>query len=427
MVLVALAMIAIIAMAALSIDVITLYLAREEAQRSADAAAITAARVLSLSGVTGDTNNIVGSLPAPPWPQACALATQLAQAVANQTAVGSTAATTVNVTFLYNGTTTDCTSAGGNGGFAINPQVQVQVIRQALPTLFSRIWRRSTNSVSATAIAEAFNPSNSGTITLSASVVPVSPRCVKPWIIPNQDPSNGNNPFVSTTDGSINNQGIQFSGAGPGVIGERTTWTNACGSKGSDCDVMKGSKPAPGSYIPALITPPATAVPTCADDSDYQKAIGGCDPSDQSDQNTVYACGTQNRAHADLTINPGADTAAAAQCLIRQPGQDKLNMAVFPYQIQPGSDNPVITSGVITSSNSIVTLPIYDQNQGGGKLAGNNPTVTIVGFLQVFINLANPDGSLDLTILNVAGCSSNTSNPAVAGSSPVPIRLITSP
>jgi len=34
--LVAIAMVAIIAMAALSIDVVTLYLAREEAQRSAD-------------------------------------------------------------------------------------------------------------------------------------------------------------------------------------------------------------------------------------------------------------------------------------------------------------------------------------------------------------------------------------------------------
>ncbi len=57
MVLVALAMVAIIAMAALSIDVITLYLAREEAQRSADAAALAAARVISLSGMTGDPSN----------------------------------------------------------------------------------------------------------------------------------------------------------------------------------------------------------------------------------------------------------------------------------------------------------------------------------------------------------------------------------
>lgn len=48
MVLVAVAMIAIAAMAALSIDLVTLYLARMEAQRAADAGALAAARVISL-------------------------------------------------------------------------------------------------------------------------------------------------------------------------------------------------------------------------------------------------------------------------------------------------------------------------------------------------------------------------------------------
>ena len=57
MVLVAIAMVAIISIAALSIDVITLYVAREEAQRSADAAALAAARVISISGMTGDPAN----------------------------------------------------------------------------------------------------------------------------------------------------------------------------------------------------------------------------------------------------------------------------------------------------------------------------------------------------------------------------------
>ena len=61
MLLVALAMVAIIGMAALSIDVITLYLAREEAQHSADSAALGAAKVLSLSGITGDPTNVSGN------------------------------------------------------------------------------------------------------------------------------------------------------------------------------------------------------------------------------------------------------------------------------------------------------------------------------------------------------------------------------
>src|SRR5579864_7858186 len=124
MVLVAVAMVAIIAMAALSIDVITLYLAREEAQRSADSAALGAIRVLSLSGVTGDPQNATGR-----WPAACTAATQAAQALANQNAVGNAAATTVNVNFLYNGTAVaNCAFTGANA-FGVNPQVQVHVVR----------------------------------------------------------------------------------------------------------------------------------------------------------------------------------------------------------------------------------------------------------------------------------------------------------
>ena len=74
MIFVAVAMVAIIGMAALSIDVVTLYLAKEEGQHSADLAALAAARVLSLSGVTGDPNNVQGGLPGPPWPAACSAA-----------------------------------------------------------------------------------------------------------------------------------------------------------------------------------------------------------------------------------------------------------------------------------------------------------------------------------------------------------------
>src|ERR1700756_4551512 len=106
MIFVAVAMVAIIGMAALSIDVVTLYLAKEEAQHSADAAALAAARVLSLSGVTGDPDNTQGSLPSAPWQAACAMATEMAQAVAKQNTVGRAVVNTVTVTFLYNGATT---------------------------------------------------------------------------------------------------------------------------------------------------------------------------------------------------------------------------------------------------------------------------------------------------------------------------------
>ena len=45
------------AMAALSIDVVTLYTARSEAQLAADAAALAGARVLANSGATSDTTD----------------------------------------------------------------------------------------------------------------------------------------------------------------------------------------------------------------------------------------------------------------------------------------------------------------------------------------------------------------------------------
>ena len=57
MALVTVSLVAIIAMAALSIDVGTLYQAKAEAQRAADAGALTGARIISVSGITGDPTN----------------------------------------------------------------------------------------------------------------------------------------------------------------------------------------------------------------------------------------------------------------------------------------------------------------------------------------------------------------------------------
>jgi Flp pilus assembly protein TadG len=432
MVLVALAMVAIIAMAALSIDVVTLYLAKEEAQRSADTAALGAARVLSLSGVTGDPQNATSH-----WPAACTAATQVAQALANQNAVSNAAATTVNVNFLSNGTDmANCTFTGANA-FGVNPQVKVQVIRSALPTFFSRIWSRNTNSVSATATAEAFNSSGSGTFAPNG-IVPVNPRCVKPWFIPNRDPGNGGNTFVNLSDGSITNPGIQVNGAGTGVIGENFAFVSDCRTGNPNCKSgsgnlidnppsSNGQGPGTLDYVPALLgVTDAVAVPGCATGSDYQGAIAGCD------QSTVYACGIiGGGAQVDLTFNPGkssGDTATATQCLIHQgTGQDVLDTTVFPFRIQSGLGNPVITNALITSSNSIVTVPIYDDVSAGNFLV-NQPPVNIVGFLQVFINgVDTSSGNVNVTVLNVAGCSNTAtaSTPTVSGSSPVPIRLIT--
>jgi hypothetical protein len=497
MVLVALAMVAIIAMAALSIDIITLYLAREEAQRSADAAALTAARVISISGITGDPSNGSGS-----WQQVCggstSPATQAAQAVAKQNVIGGGAGS-VTVTYSAgsgnsSGSNTDCSAlASPSATFGVNPMVTVQIQQTGLPTFFSRIWGRSGNTVSATATAEAFNPSNWASVGTTGNIIPVQPRCVKPWIVPNRDPLNpgptgsGRNELycdqtpqtgqsnqtgpschtlVSTSDGSITTKGVSLNGGNPssGIIGEQFWLQPDCVHTGQSCST-RILPPQGNYYAPSRITwlepppsldylpgeaPAATpvAVPSCASSgSAYEEAIAGCD------QSTVYQCGVQsssssNPNRVNLNENPGfgtGDTMNGVQCLINQQntgnnqptGQDFLNSngspSSYPFQIFPGTNNPtnLASSTPITSSTSIVSLPIYDSSPSAGPIAPSGTTkVTIVGFLQVFINQVDQWGNINVTVLNVAGCSNGTGSAvgtAVTGSSPVPIRLITSP
>jgi hypothetical protein len=77
-----------------------------------------------------------------------------------------------------------------------------------------------------------------------------------------------------------------------------------------------------------------------------------------------------------------------------------------------------------------VSVPIFDQVSNLFTTAVPNPNaVTIVGFLQVFINGVDQYGNADVVVLNIAGCSNTAtaSTPTVTGSSPVPIRLITPP
>jgi|SRR5438552_6653201 len=435
--LVAVALVAIIAMAALSIDAVTLYLASANAQQAADSAALAGARMLSLSGMTGDPQNESGR-----WSAACTSAQQVASAVGSQITVGGTVPASVTVTFP-NDPSGNCNDAAGTSTvFGVNPQVQVKVQSVQLPTFFARIWGKTGSSVSATATAEVFNPSGSGNFTTSGNIIPVRPRCVKPWIIPNQDPGNGGANFVNPNDGSIRNPGIRLSGAGAGVIGELFTLIPDCKPSGP-CAVPGNLIPdnpprANGSnldFVPAPPPPSSTAVPSaCGNTSAFQQAIAGCD------QTTVYQCGVEDQNTVDLGVNNvPSETADASQCLINHVSsptdEDSLDTTNFPYQVKAGTNSPLTRAGVasntvITSSNSIVTVPIYDSDPPVPLNPTGTTSVTIVGFLQVFINNVNSaNGNLNVTVLNVSGCGNgtNTVGTAVAGSSPVPVRLISNP
>jgi Flp pilus assembly protein TadG len=443
MALIAVAMVSVLAMAALSIDIGTFYEAKAEAQRSADAAALTAARIISISGITGDPGNATNS-----WSTVCgggtSTATVAATKVAQQNLIASVSIPTASITVNYTtgsgaGPSADCTTLAGSS-FGVNPVVTVKVQRNNLPIFFGRVFSifgsnfASTN-VSATAAAEAFNSSDSGTV--AASMIPVKPRCVKPWIVPNVDPGGGS--FVSTLDGSITKQGVLQLGAG--AIGEAFQLASDCIPGATGCNVvgtsMIANPPASGGgiihYVPALVSAAAGATSACTPANNFSTAIVGCD------QSTVYACGTALGGQADLTENPvnptgvTGDTGTSVQCLTNSGtgGEDTLNTTPFPFQIEAGLSNPLVKNGIvndndiISTSNSIVTVPIYD----GAALAGTQPTVSIVGFLQVFIQGGLlPNGNMNVIVLNVVGCSNTAAgNPTVAGTSPVPVRLITPP
>jgi Flp pilus assembly protein TadG len=458
MVLMALAMVAILAMAALSIDVVTLYLANAEAQRSADSAALAAARVLSLTGMTGDPSNSAAGTITNPWQQACTLATSVATAVATQNTMGGAALSTsqISVTYPNNSDTTNCT--GTDAAFGVNPLVTVKVQRTDLPTFFARMWGRTGATVSGTATAEAFKSSNSGNVgnVSTANITPVQPRCVKPWIVPNKDPGNAGTctpgtclSFVDNLNGSITTTGIMVNNTPPGVIGRTFDLYADCKSPGGPCAGpgvgntvlppqanVSGVPTTPNlQYVPGDLPASFTAVPSCAS-SAFEQAIAGCD------QTTRYQCGNDDlQSTVDLgQNNVPNDSAAGGQCLIGATGdgldmgQDSLDRSSYPYTIKTGTANPLGLSSdsVITSSNSIVSFPIYDSAPPAPPINGSGTSsVTIVGFLQVFINSVDTgNNSVNVTVLNVAGCGNGTnptSSTAVSGTSPVPVRLITYP
>src|SRR6202142_4233458 len=166
------------AMAAFSINAVTLYTARSEAQMAADGAALAGARVLANSGMTSANSANVGTNAAP---MAIKVATQVAanNPVGGRNLISGGACPGQEICVSVNTGALD---------FVANPQVTVTVQRTDLPTFFARIWGRTAFTVKAKAIAEAYNPSSlQGTA--GGPGLPIAPACVKPWLLPNMSPA----------------------------------------------------------------------------------------------------------------------------------------------------------------------------------------------------------------------------------------------
>jgi hypothetical protein len=378
-------MVMLLGVSALAIDLVACYVARSEAQRAADAAALAGAQVLAL-GCTSAAGGCVagGSQEAP--------ATQKAVDTANQNLVAGQAPTSSTVSTSFNYPTPQ------------EPQITVTVYRDgahsnAMPTFFGEVFGINTLDVSAKATAEAFNPSGSAS--------PIGSQCLKPWILPNCDADhtggqNMNCPtvaaFIDPTSGAIIN-----AGAFPaGVVGETLIVKPG----------TPGCAPTPSQYYPvdlppSPVEPSICPLPSAVSCSSLKGGGGG-----SLYRQNIACCNANQFVCGPVPVNfdngnMQGPTAQGVQCLIHEDhsgsGQDILASA-SPLSITGGSNRPDGLSGVtgLTTSESIVTVPLYD---GSDLCPGNacGPSVTIVGFLQVFIN------SVDLSDVG-SGCNQNAPN-----------------
>ncbi len=409
------------AMAALSIDVVTFYTARSEAQLAADGAALAGARVLANSGMTSDPNANSDGLMGNAETLASTIATQVAirNEVGGRTLLPGTGE--VNVSF-------DDTNLS-------NPRVTVQTRRADLPTFFARIWGRATVAVQATATAEVYNPSEASA--LGATPVPVAPTCVKPWVLPNLSPNSGGGPIINA-NGAI---------ADMGLLDENLTATVPPALLEPLCapSVCSGStlgQPQPWRFYPGAQSsfPAPPGAPTCNGGLNaYQGSITGCVQTPIACGGTVFLEST----HGNLRN----DTYQAVNCLTSASDSagDRIDPASGPHLNQPfqfltGADNPLVVANAISPntdvlvSNSIVTVPIYDD---GNLPNAPGTSVPIVGFVQLFLNTDGNAAPLTIgsttgvltRVINITGCGTGATGQPILGNggSPVPVRLITGP
>lgn len=403
------------AMAALSIDVVTLYTARSEAQLAADGAALAGARALANSGMTSKTTDAL--LTSNAENIAIAVATQ----VAKNNLVGGRDLATGEVTVSF--------PNSGSPDFGTDPQITVRVQRTDLPTFFARIWGSTQLTVAASATAEAYNPS--GANASFGTTTPVAPICVKPWLLPNIDPTSGSIPpatIFDPTTGAIKNVGL----LGHTTSGQGNRFQPACQP---DCSTPPLPAASAYHYYPGdpatTFPPPTQALPSCtpALTTPYQESVAGC-------IQTPIACNSQ--ANIDIASNPtrNGETPDALNCLTHCLNSDGDKVAnpggpVPPFQFLAGSDNPIpgAAGHDVMVSDSLVTVPVF--NVVGGAIPPN--PVTIIGFVQFFLNWAGTvspingaPGSMRTQIINMVGCGTGATGQPILGNgaSPVAVRLI---
>ena len=384
-----------IGMAGLAIDLANLYVARSDTQRAADAAALAGATSFVNSGyTTGGVDTFAVRQ----------IASDAAIAVGNQNLVhGQSPNIQIgDITF--------------NLGNTANPRITVAVNPPAVPTMFMRAFGKMSYPVSATATAEAYNPSGqTGGLTFCAS-------CLKPIAVPNSDPFHGG-PFIDPTSGQISDPGNFLNG---GIVGEQLTIHSATAT----CGVI----PCSGPWYPISLDGNTDLAHWGGNVTSCNATLHTCNENIPYFLASTLGTPAQVSSYIDQLIHASADGPLN--------GQDTALSIGFtrPFTIFAGGNNPYFAGGgffptSIVQSDSIVTMPIY------GAVNTGNGTVTIIGFMQLFIESVQPNGSSDDIvgmIVNISGCgtnggtcgggggggSGNSSSISGGGTSAIPVRLI---
>ncbi|MEJ2006953.1 MAG: pilus assembly protein TadG-related protein [Acidobacteriota bacterium] len=441
-IIIAVSLVFVLGIAGLGLDLASLYVGRSQAQRAADAAALAGAQAFVAGGcATGSTGTSAN------WGYCTAIATQRAESVGNRNLIQGASPAIKDSDISFPDTS------------GTDPQIRVVAGRgtydgldhgNAMPTFFMKIFGVMTASVSATATAEAFNP--------SGTQQTIGATCLKPWIFPNcdqfnpdtnSDCKNGAGYFINT-DGKVARP-VDYP---EGALGEPF--------------LIKPGNPSgtasPGQFYAAYLSTTGaipTDCPSCASTVTtggtgsgalYRANIECCNA------NPIY-CGETLDLETTLQSTPGdmvGPTYEGVNCLIHEDqidgtatcGQDYVQgltdnckdpppaqgaaglpaLPQIPPLIMPGANNPLDPNGTspISNSDSVITAPIYN-----GVIQPGQNTIHVAGFLQLFLRDTSQaqQGSTYAYVLNISSCggggSPNPGGPVTASyGTSIPVRLI---
>lgn len=461
--LVALGLTVLLGITGLAVDLATLYVARNEAQRAADAAALAGAQEFAGADVSEGLMTPSG---------AAGIAAENASAVGNRNLVIGESPNFSKGNFpTASAGSSSCPPPASVSGGCFNfskpsdPRITV-VVYKDMPTYFMGIFGIKSVPVSAVATAEAYVPEGSGP---SASV-----SCAKPWLLPNCDPHradpkdmgfpvNTNCPCISgdpcydlaysgnqysyyfvcpkdattCTPYSIVRPGLQPIGS----IGERMQ-----PKTGDPTQNAVASKFMPVFFPGDGTTTPTYSCPTCAS-NDQQNSTSN---SAALYRENIECCSSVSITCGTNPIQPIAGnmvgpTGQGVDCLIHEgnngSGQDCLSLDAnntcgtpvtlgLPFIMYAGSQNPYKAAGSqLITSDSLVTMPLYDGSVlcPGGSCP-STLTVDVQGYLSVFITYEK-SGSVYGYVTGLTPCGGGGDQnggvviPSTAGN-PVVLRLI---